>query len=102
MLCLKRIRYFDTFIRDTVDGRIIAPGEYYYEDIDMDTGEFLGTRISAEHYWELKEQDMRDNFDESYYNMMESEKEYKDALRDAEREMREKKVLKMVKLKELM
>ena len=34
--------------------------------------------------------------------MMESEKEYKDALRDAEREMREKKVLKMVKLKELM
>ena len=54
MLCLKRIRYFDTFIRDTVDGRIIAPGEYYYEDIDMDTGEFLGTRISAEHYWELK------------------------------------------------
>ena len=102
MLVLKRMTRFDEVIRDTVDNRMITYGEYYYEDVDIDTNEFLGTRISAEHLWELKEKDMRDNFDESYYNMMESEKEYKDALRDAEREMREKKVLKMVKLKELM
>ena len=102
MLLLKRITRFNEVIRDTVDNRMITYGEYYYEDVDINTNEFLGTRISAEHLWELKEKDMRDNFDESYYNMMESEKEYKDALRDAEREMREKKVLKMVKLKELM
>lgn len=101
MLCLKRIRYFDTFIRDTVDGRIIAPGEYYYEDIDLDTGKSNGTIISAEHYWELKEQDMRDNFDESYYNMMESEYEYKKALREAERAAREKNILKTTKLEDM-
>ena len=101
MLCLKRIRYFDTFIRDTVDGRIIAPGEYYYEDIDLDTGKSNGTIISAEHYWELKEQDMRDNFDESYYNMRESEDEYKKALREAERAAREKNILKATKLEDI-
>ena len=77
---------------------MITYGEYYYEDVDIDTNEFLGTRISAEHLWELKEKDMRDNFDETYYNTMESEKEYRDALKEAAQALREKSVLGAVKL----
>ena len=102
LLILKRVTRFNEFYKDTVDNRIIGPGEYFYEDIDIDTGKFLGTRISAQHYWELKEADMKENFDETYYNTMESEKEYKDALREAEMELREKNILKQTNLKRLM
>ena len=102
MLILKRVTRFNEFYKDTIDGRIIAPGEYFYEDIDIDTGKFLGTRISAQHYWELKEAYMKDTFDETYYNTMESEKEYKDALREAEMELREKNILKQDILRKLM
>lgn len=102
MLILKRVTRFNEFYKDTVDGRIIAPGEYYFEDIDLDTDKFLGTRISAEHYWELKKSDMEDNFDETYYNTMESEKEYRDALREKAMELREKEVLKTKMLQDLM
>lgn len=98
MLVLKRITRFNEVIRDTVDNRMITYGEYYYEDVDIDTNEFLGTRISAEHLWELKEKDMRDNFDETYYNTMESEKEYRDALKEAAQALREKSVLGAAKL----
>ena len=45
---------------------------------------------------------MKENFDETYYNTMESEKEYKDALREAEMELREKNILKQTHLKRLM
>ena len=48
MLLLKRITRFNEVIRDTVDNRMITYGEYYYEDVDINTNEFLGTRISAE------------------------------------------------------
>ena len=102
MLILKRVTRFNEFYKDTVDGRIIAPGEYFYEDIDLDTGIFLGTRISSQYYWELKEAYMNDTFDETYYNTMGSEKEYKDELREAEMELREKNILKQDILRKLM
>lgn len=98
MLVLKRMTRFNEVIRDTVDNRMISYGEYYYEDVDINTNEFLGTRISAEHLWELKEKDMRDNYDETYYNTMESEKEYRDALKEAAQALREKNVLGAAKL----
>ena len=47
MLVLKRIIRFNEVIRDTVDNRMITYGEYYYEDVDINTNEFLGTRISV-------------------------------------------------------
>ena len=41
---------------------------------------------------------MRDNLDETYYNTMESEKEYRDALKEAAQALREKNVLGAAKL----
>lgn len=101
MLCLKRMTYFNEFIRDTIDDRIIGPGEYYYVEVDDSTYEKTGLIISAEHYWELKDQYQQDNFDETYYNRMESEKEYKEALRQAEMKYREHQVLNLNRLQDI-
>lgn len=95
MLMLKRMTYFNEFIRDTVDDRIIGPGEYYYHDPDD------GLIISAEHYWELKQQKMNDEWDETYYNYMENQKDYKERLRLAEQEYNQQTVLSRVKLNDL-
>lgn len=95
MLVLKRMTYFNEFIRDTVDDRIIGPGEYYYED-DED-----GLIISAEHYWELKKQKMESEWDDSYYNYMEGQKDYKERMRQAEQAYNQKTVLDRVKLNDL-
>ena len=95
MLRLKRIQYFNEFLRDTIDDRIIGYGEYYYEDEDD------GTIISAEHYWELKKTKMEAEFDETWYNSMESEKDYKEALRKAEQAVRQKNVLEKIRLEDL-
>lgn len=92
MLILRRMRFFNEFIRDTIDDRIIGPGEYYFEDPDD------GTIISAEHYWELKNQKMNDEWDETYYNQMENQKDYKEALRQVEAKYKEQTVLNKVKL----
>lgn len=95
MLVLKRMRYFNEFKRDTVDDRIIGPGEYYFYDPDD------GLTISAEHYWELKKAKMEDEWDESYYNAMENERDYKEKLRLAEQKYNQKDVLNRIHLKEL-
>ena len=95
MLVLKRMRYFNEFIRDTIDGRIIGPGEYYYED---DIGD---TIISAEHYWELKKQKMEEEWDDSYYNYMESQQAYKEKMKQVQQAYAEKNILKKVKLQDL-
>lgn len=95
MLILKRMRYFNEFIRDTLDDRIIGPGEYYYEDPDD------GLIISAEHYWELKQAKMEDEWDDSYLDFMQSQKDYKEALRQAEQQYQQRTVLNRVKLNDL-
>lgn len=87
MLELKRLRYFTDFLRDTLDDRIIGPGEYYYEDPDD------GTIISCEHYWELKKEKMENDFDDSWYNYMESEKDYKERLRQAQQQLKSASIL---------
>lgn len=102
MLCLKRMRFFNEFIRDTVDDRIIGPGEYYYEDMDIETGKSTGLIISAEHYYEMKKSDIEANWDNSYLNKMESERDYKERLREQENALREKQVLSKIHLKEIM
>jgi hypothetical protein len=95
MLVLKRIQHFNDFIRDTVDNRVIGYGEYYYEDSDD------GTIISAEHYWELKKAQMEREWDDSWYNAMESERDYKEKLRQAEMKMRQSTVLNKKRLEDL-
>lgn len=95
MLVLKRIQYFNDFIRDTVDDRVIGYGEYYYEDTED------GTIISAEHYWELKKAQMEKEWDDSWFNAMESERDYKEKLRQAEMKVREMTVLNKPRLEDL-
>jgi len=95
MLILKRVRYFTDFMRDSVDNRIIGPGEYYFEDTDD------GSLISCEHYWELKKERMEAEWDDSYYNSMESERDYKEKLKEAERQYLQKEILDRVKLQDL-
>ena len=80
MLYLKRVQYFNEFMRDSFDDRIIGPGEYYYED--MDTHEV----ISCEHYWQLKKERMENEWDDSWINYMQHEKDYKEKLRQAEQQ----------------
>lgn len=95
MLMLKRMRFFNEFIRDSIDDRIIGPGEYYYEDSED------GVIISAEHYWELKKQKMEDEWDETYYNQMESQKDYKEKLRQAEQAYNQRTILERTRLQDL-
>lgn len=90
-LWLNRVQYFTDFMRDTLDDRIIGPGEYYYRDDET------GDIISAEHYWELKKAYMEDNWDESYYNAMESERDYKEKLRQAEQQYKERTILQRIR-----
>ena len=80
MLYLKRMQYFNEFMRDSFDDRIIGPGEYYYED--METHDV----ISCQHYWELKKERMENEWDDSWINYMQSEKDYKEKLRQAEQQ----------------
>lgn len=80
MLYLKRIQYFNEFMRDSFDDRIIGPGEYYYQsDVTRDV-------ISCQHYWELKKQYLEDTWDDSWLNYMESERDYKEQLRLAQQD----------------
>ena len=106
MLCLKKMTYFNEFKKDTVDGRIIGPGEWYYEDMDTDTCTSNGLIISADHYMELKKAKLEEDWEHSrqqkWLNNMESERDYKEALREAERGLQEAQVLKLMELKEVM
>lgn len=95
MLYLKRVQYFTDFMRDTIDDRIIGPGEYYYHDPDD------GTIISAKHYWELKKAKMEAEWDDSYYNIMENEKDYREKLRQAEQKYNESSILNRTRLQDL-
>lgn len=106
MLVLKRMQYFNEYIFDTTNGEMIAPGDYYYEEVNYDktTGEIIPPGlndkpliISAKHYWELKKERMEQTFDNTYYNRMESEKEYREALKEAEMRYNESRVLSLLK-----
>lgn len=92
MLHLKRMRYFNEIIRDTVDDRMIGPGEYYYED-DED-----GTIISADHYYEIKKQRKEDEWDYSKLDIAQDEKDYKESLRQAEQEFLQENILDRIRL----
>lgn len=98
MLKLYRMKYFNEFKKDSIDGRIIGPGEYYYFDTNPNGKQIY---ISAEHYWELKKQKMEDEWDDSYINQMESERDYRERLREQEREYLEGTILNMTRLEDL-
>lgn len=80
-LWLHRNQYFNEFVKDTVNGEIIAPGEYYY--IDDETGD----TISCRKYWELKKEYLEDNNPyDKLLNYAENQYDYAKSLEQKEQE----------------
>lgn len=87
MLHLKRITHFNEFLKCQVSDEIMMYGDFYYED-DED-----GLIVSAKYYHDLKKKKKEDEFDYTELNNAQSQKEYQDQLRQAERELFESTVL---------
>ena len=87
MLHLKRIVYFNEFLRCKVSDQIMMYGDFYYED-DED-----GLIVSAKYYNDLKKKRKEEQFDYTELNNAKSQKEYQDQLRQAERELFESTIL---------
>lgn len=79
MLRLRRVQYFNEFLRCHASGQILMYGDFYYIDDENHI-------ISAKHYYETKMQKRRETFDESILNEAKTQKEYQDQLRLAEQE----------------
>lgn len=80
MLVLKRVLHFNDFLKCDVSREIIRYGDYYYED-DED-----GTIIKASVYGELKKQRKWEEYDYTKFNQAQSERDYRQMLRQYERE----------------
>lgn len=87
MLHLKRVQYFTDFIRCHISQKILAYGDYYYED-DED-----GLIVDALVYHKIKEKKKAEEFDYSKLEKAQSEKEYREILAAAERELKENTLL---------
>lgn len=87
MLHLKRIIYFNEFLRCKVSNELIGYGDYYYED-DED-----GLIIKASVYNRLKDKRKKETFDYSELEKLESQREYEQYMKQASREFYESTVL---------
>ena len=82
MLVLKRIQYFTDWIRCQVTGEIMTYGEYYYEDTED------GFIVGALTYKEMKDAKKAEEFDYSKLEKAASEREYREMLKQYEREFK--------------
>lgn len=80
MLHLKRVVNFNDFLRCKVSGDVIGYGDYYYED-DED-----GLIVKATVYKAMKREEKLRKFSYEKLEKAESQLEYRQALRDYERE----------------
>lgn len=87
MLHLKRIIHDYEFLRCDISNELIAYGDWYYED-DTD-----GLIVKFTVYQRIKDKRERDTFDYTLLERAQSEKEYKQQLKKAERELFEATVL---------
>ncbi len=87
MLHLKRITHFNEFMRCHVSDQIMMYGDFYYED-DTD-----GLIVSAKYYHELKKKKKEEEWDYTALNNFQSQKEYQEKLREAEKALFESTVL---------
>lgn len=84
MLRLKRVIYFNDFLKCDISGDIISYGDYYYED-DED-----GLIVKADVYHALKEEKKAAEFDYSKLNKAQSMLEYSEMLKEYERQLKAK------------
>ena len=82
MLVLKRVQYFTDWIKCQVSGDIMTHGEYYYEDTED------GFIVKATVYKEMKDNKAAAEFDYSKLEKAASEKEYREMLKQYEREFK--------------
>lgn len=87
MLHLKRITHDYEFMRCHISDELIAYGDWYYED-DED-----GLIVKFTVYQRIKEKRIRDTFDYSLLEKAQNEREYREQLKKAERELFETTVL---------
>lgn len=81
MLHLKQIKYWTDFIKCDITKKVMTYGDYYYED-DED-----GLIIDAYYYNDLKRANSKEVFDmEDRLARLSSYKDYKQALKEAERQ----------------
>ncbi|WP_139995012.1 hypothetical protein [Kurthia sp. Dielmo] len=84
MFHLKRVQYFNDFLKCGISGNPIQWGDYYYVD-DED-----GKIVSAAEMARIKEQERLESFDYSRLNKVQSLSEYQEAVRQYEREYLER------------
>ena len=87
MLHLKRVIYFNEFLRCKVSNELIGYGDYYYED-DED-----GLIVKASVYNRLKDKRKRETFDYSELEKLESQREYEQYMKQASKEFYEATIL---------
>ena len=87
MLHLKRVQYFNEFLRWDVSGEVIGYEDYYYED-DED-----GLIVKATVYKELERRKKEAEFDYAKLQAAESQRDYQEKLRQYEKEFLAKTLL---------
>ena len=80
MLHLKRVPGFYEWIRCHVSGKIMTYGDWYYED-DED-----GLIVDAIVYKQMKQTEKEENWDYSKLQMAQNEREYRQRLKELEKE----------------
>jgi len=88
MLRLHRITDEYEFMKDTVTGQVIMPGDFYYQDDEDPT-----IIVNAKTLHDLKMKKKKDNWDYSDLNDAKSRKEYEQQLKQAEYELRKETIL---------
>lgn len=88
MLRLHRITDPYTFMKDTVTGQVIMPGDFYYQDDEDET-----IIVNAKTLHDMKMKKKKDEWDYSDLNNATSRKEYEQQLREAEYELRKESIL---------
>jgi len=86
MLHLKRMQYFNEFMKDSF-GEVMMYGDFYFESDET------GKIISAKKYKELKEERRKANWDYTESDWFDNDKEYQESLKEKERELLEQTVL---------
>ena len=87
MLHLKRITHFYEWIKCQISGKIMTYGDWYYED-DED-----GLVVDALVYKRMKQEQKEEEWDYSQLQMAKNEREYREKLRELEREYMKKTLL---------
>lgn len=81
MLVLKRNRYFNELYKCGISNELIGYGDWYYQDTDD------GLIVKATVYKRIKQEQEEKQFDYTKLNQLMSQRDYREALKEATREI---------------